>query len=69
MEKYKIYDRDFRVNAVKLGLETNFLKRQNNLAYLQRIFTDGGMNLAKTDQKAFAAELLNKNGLQNLSSH
>jgi putative transposase len=35
MEKRKIYDRDFRVNAVKLGLETNFFKvaRELGIAY------------------------------------
>jgi len=35
MEKRKIYDRDFRVNAVKLGLETNFFKvaRELGVAY------------------------------------
>ncbi|GAA3773255.1 MULTISPECIES: IS3 family transposase [Flavobacterium] len=31
MGKYKIYDRDFRVNAVKLGHETNFFKVSKEL--------------------------------------
>lgn len=53
MEKYKIYDRDFRVNAVKLGLETNFFKAAKQLGVPTTNIYRWRNELSKDGSKSF----------------
>lgn len=53
MEKYKIYDRDFRVNAVKLGHETNFFKVSKELGIATTNIYRWRNELRKDESKSF----------------
>lgn len=53
MKKYKIYDRDFRVNAVKLGHETNFFKVSKELGIATTTIYRWRNELLKDESKSF----------------
>ncbi|MFD1602930.1 IS3 family transposase [Flavobacterium artemisiae] len=54
MEKGKIYDRDFRVNAVKLGRETNFFKVSKELGIPTTTIYRWRNELQKDETKSFS---------------